>query len=263
MGGITNYYDGETGVVSRVEWKRDYKLFFYIYLKDNPYRKYALDYDSDIHIDSTIKPGDQVIYKKTGEYGGFWFKIDEERPMEEIFRLRHKIREKKYKQLFLPITLTVEIALSIFLSAIVTIAFYIFRHKPGEEQDLLFNITFLTIFLSLSFSCFFRLFLKYPTFSELKSRGISIIWDMIKFLAMEIVYVIVGILIFVIVSGLTVGLILKIFTPNIYNLIETFIISKNNVCYLIIGGFSFWAIIHLVDFTKIHYSPEGFLLNNK
>lgn len=95
MSGISSYFDGETGIVTRVEWERGDPLYFYMYLDDNPNRENAMDYDSDIRIDATVQPGDHVIYKKLDNYCGFWFKQGETRSLEEILRIREEIREEQ------------------------------------------------------------------------------------------------------------------------------------------------------------------------
>jgi len=97
MSGISNYFDGETGIVTKVEWQRGNPLYFYMHLKNNPNREYAMDYNSDIRIDASVQPGDHVVYKRLDRYCGFWFKQGETRPFEEISKIRNEIRREKYK----------------------------------------------------------------------------------------------------------------------------------------------------------------------
>lgn len=258
MSGISSYFDGETGVVTSVEWKRDDTLLFIVHLKDNPHRKCALDYDSDIRIDATIQPGDHVVYKQLGDYAGFWFKKDEKRQEEEILKIRGEIRRKKYKRLFLPITLTVELLMSLLFSAIVVFGFYIFRHKPGETREPLVNITFIVMFLSLTISCLFRMLTEFPTITHIKDRGIRIIKDMIKFLVNELIMIILGTLAIMLVLALTFGVALKILAPETLKTIEAFLEQGNHFLYPVIIGFSLWFLVHLHDFYKMRYSPEGY-----
>ncbi len=75
MPGINAYFSHETGTVSDVKWVIDEdvcKFFYEMYLEDNPHRKYAFDYDSDIGIDPLIKRGDEVIYIRINNYSGIW-----------------------------------------------------------------------------------------------------------------------------------------------------------------------------------------------
>ena len=73
MAGVSNYYHGETGLVSERTWLADdEQLFYLIRLDENPHRKYVGAYGSDIRIDPAIVTGDRVSYVRLDGYCGLW-----------------------------------------------------------------------------------------------------------------------------------------------------------------------------------------------
>jgi hypothetical protein len=75
MGGIADYFHGEQGQVSTVNWlASDEYLAYTISLRGDPHRIMAQDYSSDIGIDPIIKPGDDVIYVRPSSTSGMWVK---------------------------------------------------------------------------------------------------------------------------------------------------------------------------------------------
>jgi len=258
MAGISSYEDGETGIVTRVEWNSDNRLCCYVHMKDNPNRTYALDYDSDIRVDASLEPGDRIVYKRLDAYCGFWFKEGETGRYEQVAEKRRAIRRRKYREVCLRPVLLSELAIVALLGAIVTFAFFLIRHKPGEVFDALLIATFAAIYFSLIMSGLFQLFLKYPTMSDLKDRGFRLVWDTLKMLGMEILYVLFGILVVIIVLGLTVGLVLKLVSPGTLDAMDAFIRRGNNICYIFCGGFLIWALVHVRDMWLMirEYPPE-------
>src|SRR3712207_1786746 len=72
MGGITNYYHGETATVSDIFWRVGDPLTYTLQLERNPHRTEAHDYGTDIGIDPGIKVGDDVIYLRLDDTCGIW-----------------------------------------------------------------------------------------------------------------------------------------------------------------------------------------------
>lgn len=73
MGGITNYYHGESGVVvdcQRVS-NRDQNAYV-IRLDGDPHRTFAFDYGGDVGIDPLLEAGDRAIFVRSDEYTGVW-----------------------------------------------------------------------------------------------------------------------------------------------------------------------------------------------
>lgn len=75
MSGIGDYFHGEEADVLEVNWipHGDY-LSYAIELANNPHRKRAQAYGSDIGIDPLIRPKDHVIYIRLSSYCGIWVK---------------------------------------------------------------------------------------------------------------------------------------------------------------------------------------------
>lgn len=73
MSGISNYYDGETGVIKDIFWEfDDESLSLTIQIDNNPHRIYASDYGSDIGIDPNLKTGQIATYRQIDSYAGLW-----------------------------------------------------------------------------------------------------------------------------------------------------------------------------------------------
>lgn len=77
MGGITNYYHGESGLVADCQrLSGDDQTAHVIRLLDDPHREYAYDYGGDVHIDPLIQTGDRAIFVRLDTYGGIWVRED-------------------------------------------------------------------------------------------------------------------------------------------------------------------------------------------
>lgn len=73
MGGIINYFHGESGTVSDCWWElADEAPAFAVAIEGDPHRAIARDYGSDIGIDPQIVPGDRVIYLRLEDTTGIW-----------------------------------------------------------------------------------------------------------------------------------------------------------------------------------------------
>lgn len=78
MSGISGYFHGEPGLVTADRWIFTDHLWRVLELSNNPYRRCAFDYDSDIRLDPAIKPGDSIRYVHLDMYCGFWARSGEE-----------------------------------------------------------------------------------------------------------------------------------------------------------------------------------------
>jgi hypothetical protein len=97
MGGIGDYFHGETARAEELFWVLDGKrLFLELALSGNPHRQRALDYGSDIGIDPGIKPGSEVRYIRLDDTCGLWVeKGNEFTPeLERSLARCHRNREK-------------------------------------------------------------------------------------------------------------------------------------------------------------------------
>lgn len=64
MGGIINYYHGESGlVIDRRYVVNEEQRVHVLRLRGNPHREFAFDYEGgDVHIDPLLKPGDKATF---------------------------------------------------------------------------------------------------------------------------------------------------------------------------------------------------------
>lgn len=74
MGGIINYYHGESGViVDRQYVATEQQKVHVLSLQGNPHREFAYDYEGgDVHMDPLLGPGDKVFFVRTDFSGGIW-----------------------------------------------------------------------------------------------------------------------------------------------------------------------------------------------
>ena len=77
MGGISNYYHGETAELVDCWWqplgtRLGDDLALQVELADNPHRSVARDYGSDIGIDPGVAPGDKLVYLRLDDTCGIW-----------------------------------------------------------------------------------------------------------------------------------------------------------------------------------------------
>ncbi len=74
MGGIINYYHGETGiVVDRRDLATEQQNARVLRMRDNPHREFAYDYEGgDVHVDPQLEVGDKAVSIRTDLYGGIW-----------------------------------------------------------------------------------------------------------------------------------------------------------------------------------------------
>lgn len=73
MAGITQYFHGEGGRATALEWVAGKEQLHYVMrLEGDRHRESANDYGSDIGIDPRIKPGDRVEYLRLTDYDGIW-----------------------------------------------------------------------------------------------------------------------------------------------------------------------------------------------
>jgi hypothetical protein len=81
MAGISQYFHGEGGRVTALEWVADKEQLHYVmWLEGDPHRESANDYGSDIGIDPRIRPGDRVEYLRLSAYHGIWVRESDARP---------------------------------------------------------------------------------------------------------------------------------------------------------------------------------------
>ncbi len=79
MGGVINYYHGESGVVVDHRYiVTEQQRAHVLRLRSNPHREFAYAYGGDIHIDPLLKPGDKVVFVRTDLYGGIWVREDDQ-----------------------------------------------------------------------------------------------------------------------------------------------------------------------------------------
>src|SRR4051812_25942220 len=75
MSGIGDYFDGERGEVVRFAWIPGSDAMTYrMELRNDPHRRYARDYGSDIAIDPALAPGDTAVYIRRDAYSGVWLR---------------------------------------------------------------------------------------------------------------------------------------------------------------------------------------------
>ncbi|WP_461509325.1 toll/interleukin-1 receptor domain-containing protein [Rhodopirellula baltica] len=79
MGGIINYVHGERGVVRslHVEQSESGTAYRILTLENAPFRSVAVDYNSDIRIDPTLRPGEKVCFVRLDAYCGAWVRLSE------------------------------------------------------------------------------------------------------------------------------------------------------------------------------------------
>lgn len=74
MGGVINYYHGESGLIMdrQLVVTKDQRAHT-LRLRYNPHREFAFDYEGgDIHIDPLLKVGDTATFVRLEPYGGIW-----------------------------------------------------------------------------------------------------------------------------------------------------------------------------------------------
>jgi hypothetical protein len=129
---------------------------------------------------------------------------------------------------------------SIFVSFIVTSAFYLFRYKPGSEKDILITVTFIILFFTLFLSGLHFFLRSFQSIHYIKRKYPTFLWNMIKNVAYELLLLILGLIVLVLVGGIIFGII----APD---LMKKFIEEEGNITYIFMVGFSLWFIVLLVD----------------
>jgi hypothetical protein len=78
MGGIIDYYHGESGLITDRQYvATEQQRAYVLRLQGNPHREFVYDYEGvDIHIDPSLKLGDETFFVRTDLctvlYGGVW-----------------------------------------------------------------------------------------------------------------------------------------------------------------------------------------------
>lgn len=73
MGGIINYYHGESGTVVDLGFASDEEERTYVLrLEGDPHRELVRDYGSDIGIDPLLQVGDRAFFVRMDPYAGIW-----------------------------------------------------------------------------------------------------------------------------------------------------------------------------------------------
>src|SRR5215210_4870684 len=73
MGGIINYYHGESGlVVDRQFVLNEEQRALILRLQGDPHREFAFAYGGDVYIDPLLRKGDTAVFIRTEQYGGLW-----------------------------------------------------------------------------------------------------------------------------------------------------------------------------------------------
>ena len=96
---------------------------------------------------------------------------------------------------------------SIFVSFIVTSAFYLFRYKPGSEKDILITVTFIILFFTLFLSGLHFFLRSFQSIHYIKRKYPTFLWNMIKNVAYELLLLILGLIVLVLVGGIIFGII--------------------------------------------------------
>lgn len=73
MGGIINYYHGESGtIVDRGYAPDEEERTYVLRLEGDPHRELTYDYGSDIGIDPLLRVGERAIFLRIDTYAGIW-----------------------------------------------------------------------------------------------------------------------------------------------------------------------------------------------
>lgn len=73
MGGVINYYHGESGLVlDRQLITNESQTAHVLWLEGDPHRDYAYDYGADIGIDPLLERGDWAVFVRADKYTGIW-----------------------------------------------------------------------------------------------------------------------------------------------------------------------------------------------
>src|SRR5215218_6740925 len=73
MGGIINYYHGESGlVVDRQFVLNEEQRAHILRLQGDPHREFAFAYGGDVYIDPLLRKGDTAVFVRIEQYGGLW-----------------------------------------------------------------------------------------------------------------------------------------------------------------------------------------------
>jgi len=73
MGGIINYYHGESGLVVDRQFVLDEEQRTHILrLQGDPNREFAFAYGGDVSIDPLLREGDTAVFVRIEQYGGLW-----------------------------------------------------------------------------------------------------------------------------------------------------------------------------------------------
>ena len=73
MGGIINYYHGESGlVVDRQFILNKEQRVHVLRLQGDPHREFAFAYGGDVYIDPLLQKGDTAVFVRSDQYGGLW-----------------------------------------------------------------------------------------------------------------------------------------------------------------------------------------------
>lgn len=99
MGGIINYYHGESGVVVDDRYIfTEQKNVRVLRMQDNPHREFAYDYEGgDVHVDPSLKVGDRAVFIRTDLYGGIWVREQDQfypRLQQALDRVRDEIMSR-------------------------------------------------------------------------------------------------------------------------------------------------------------------------
>jgi hypothetical protein len=110
MGGVINYYHGESGVVvDRRYIVTDQQQAQVLRLRGNPHREFAYDYEGgDIHIDPLLKPGNKAVFVRTDSYGGVWVR-EEDQLYRELQKAVDRVIDEIRAKPKLPGSLTVRL----------------------------------------------------------------------------------------------------------------------------------------------------------
>lgn len=72
MGGIFNYYHGESGFVMENQIVSEEERI--LRLRDNPHREFAYDYGADIGIDPLLQKEERAVYVRLDSWTGIWIR---------------------------------------------------------------------------------------------------------------------------------------------------------------------------------------------
>lgn len=97
MGGIINYFHGESGVI--VDYQQivnEEQHVHAIRLQYDPHREFAYEYGGDVGIDPLLKPGDRAIFIRTDTYTGIWVR-EQDQFYPELQRAVERVTERRMR----------------------------------------------------------------------------------------------------------------------------------------------------------------------